>query len=212
MADVKPLKLEFDSDGTPSGLGEFKTGDTIETAIVNLSMGGLTDVSSTLTPLSGNVLVYDGNIWSASSNLFLWFRSSADGVAAISQYFGSGTGALTVNHSGFPSASSTVHTNGYVEIPYTGVYEIFAKIGGNVTTSPTTVSIIIMTTTGWGGTETTLALGTQVIRTNIDPHQCVCDYIGHLTAGTKIAIKFMADGTNTVKPERFASVSFKKIG
>ena len=68
MADVKPLKLEFDSDGTPSGIGEFKTGDTIETAIVDLSMSGLTDVSSTILPSDGDVLVYNGSLWTAASS------------------------------------------------------------------------------------------------------------------------------------------------
>jgi hypothetical protein len=329
MADVTPLKIDYDDDGVPSGIGEFQAGDTIAGSIVDLSISELTDVSSTLTPVNNDVLVYNGSLWTAASSLtvgdltvsgdlsgtgnigvvgqimcgqtgpgtadlnvvddnsdatieinsganydskvqfrendawrcdvlwdggdndfhiitytgninlrpaagygvlvsgdlsatgslsattpapYLWFRSAADGVAATNQYFGSGTGTLTVNHSGFSDASSDVFTNGYVEIPETGVYEIFAKIGCNVTSSPTTCSVIIMTTTGWGGTETTLALGTQVIRTNIDPHQAVCDYIGTFTAGTKVAIKLGADGSNTVKPERFASVSFKKIG
>ena len=67
MADVKPLKLEFDGNGTPSGIGEFTSGDTIETAIVDLSMSGLTDVSSTILPSTGDSLVYTGSIWSASS-------------------------------------------------------------------------------------------------------------------------------------------------
>ena len=311
MADVKPLKLEFDSDGTPSGIAEFQSGDTVESALVSLSNATVLADSSSIDYVyvdDGNLLkkislssvfytnygfssidaaenqfvlrredgatyenlirATDGTItlqaeddihlksnsgedfarfnenaavWlyydnskklethdegvlitgnlSATGSLsattpapYLWFRSAADGVAAISQYFGSGTGTLTVNQSGFSNASSTLYTAGYVEIPETGVYEIFAKIGGNVTTSPTTVSILIMTTTGWGGTETTLALGTQVIRTNIDPHQAVCDYIGTFSKGTKVAIKFMADGSNTVKPERYASVRFKKIG
>jgi len=201
MADVKPLKLEFDSDGSPSGIAEFQSGDTLKSELISFS--------SVL--ITGN-LSATGSLSATTPSPYLWFRSAADGTALVEQYFGSGTGTLTVNQSGFSDASSDVFTNGYVEIPETGVYEIFAKIGGNVTTSPTTVSILIMTTTGWGGTETTLALGTQVIRTNIDPHQCVCDYIGELSAGTNIAIKLMADGSNTVKPERFASVSFKKIG
>jgi len=201
MADVTPLKIDYDDDGVPSGIGEFQAGDTFKSELISFS--------SVL--ITGN-LSATGSLSAGTPDPYLWFRSAADGIADISQYFGSGTGTLTVNQSGFPNASSTVHDSGYVTIPESGVYEIFAKIGGNVTTSPTTVSILIITTTGWGGTETTLALGTQVIRTNIDPHQCVCDYIGELSAGTKIAIKFMADGSNTVKPERFASVSFKKIG
>lgn len=246
MADVKPLKLEFDSDGTPSGIGEFKTGDTIETAIVDLSMSGLTDVSSTILPVEGDNLVWNGSTWTASAeglpsvvvatepssidyiygddggvfkkielsalNSFMWIRSTVDGTDAIEQYWGSGTGALTVNESGFPNASSTLFNDGYVEIPYDGVYLIYAKIGLNVTISPTTISLIIITTTGFGGAESTLGMGTQVIRTNIDPHQGVVDYIGSFTAGTKVAVKLLANGTNTVKPERFASVRFQKIG
>tara|TARA_R100000008_G_scaffold86533_1_gene80035 strand:- start:379 stop:1368 length:990 start_codon:yes stop_codon:yes gene_type:complete len=329
MADVKPLKIDYDGDGVPSGIGEFQSGDTIAGSIVDLSISELTDVSSTIAPVNNDVLVYNGSLWTAASSLtvgdltvsgdlsgtgnigvvgqimcgqtgpgtadlnivddnsdatveinsganydskiqfrennawrcdvlwdggdndfhiitytgdinlrpaggygvlvegnlsatgslsattpapYLWLRSAADGTAATEQYFGSGTGTLTVNQSGFTNASSTIFTNGYVEIPETGVYEIYAKIGGNVTASPTTVSVQIITTTGWGGTESVLALGTQVIRTNIDPHQAVCDYIGTFAAGTKVAIKLTADGSNTVKPERYASVSFKKIG
>ena len=67
MADVKPLKLEYDGNGTPSGIGEFQSGDTIETAIVDLSLPELTDVSSTLSPSTGDSLVYTGSTWSASS-------------------------------------------------------------------------------------------------------------------------------------------------
>ena len=346
MADVKPLKLEFDGNGDPSGIAEFQSGDTIGTTIVNASLSSLSDVSSTILPADGDVLVYNGSLWTAASsdglptagviadsssldyvyvddggvfkkitlssllyttygfssidadlnqfafrredgatyenliratdgtitlqaeddvhlksntgedfarfnenaavwlyynnskkfethnegvlirgNLsatgslsattpspYLWFRSAADGIAEVSQYFGSGTGALTVNQSGFSDASSDVFTSGYVEIPDTGVYLVDAKIAMNVTASPTTASILIITTTGWGGSETTLALGTQVLRTNIDPHQVVCDYIGTFTAGTKIAVKITGDGSNTVKPERFASVRFQKIG
>jgi len=367
MADVKPLKLEFDGDGTPSGIAEFQSGDTIAGSIVDLSiseltdvsstlspstgdnlvwngstwtasadavgatpaLSDLTDVSSTLTPVNNDVLVYNGSLWTAASSLtvgdltvsgdlsgtgnigvvgqimcgqtgpgtadlnivddnsdatieinsganydskiqfrennawrcdvlwdggdndfhivtytgdinlrpadgykvlvegdlsatgslsattpspYLWIRSAADGTAVTEQYFGSGTGTLTANQSGFPNASSTMFTNGYVEIPETGVYEIYAKVGMNVVNSPTTCTIAIMETTGFGGTETTLALATNVIRTNIDPHQTVCDYIGAITAGTKIAIKLTANSTYTIKPERYASVSFKKIG
>ena len=311
MADVKPLKLEFDSDGSPSGIAEFQTGDTIEESIIDLSSAGVIADSSSIdyvyvddggvfkkitlssmfyttygfssidaaenqfflrredgatyenlirategtitlqteddVHLKSNTgedfarfnenaavwLYYDnskkfethdegvlirgnlsatGSLSSTTPAPYLWFRSAADGTAEVSQYFGSGTGALTVNESGFSDASSTVFTDGYVEIPDTGVYLIDAKISMNVVASPVTASILIITTTGWGGSETTLALGTQVIRTNIDPHQAVCDYIGTLTAGTKIAIKITGDGANTVKPERFASVRVQKIG
>ena len=67
MADVKPLKLEYDGNGTPSGIGEFTSGDTIETAIVDLALPGLTDVSSTLSPSTGDSLVYTGSTWSSSA-------------------------------------------------------------------------------------------------------------------------------------------------
>mgnify|MGYP004452422175 CR=1 FL=1 len=67
MADVKPLKLEYDSGGTPSGIGEFVSGDTIEGAIVDISLPELTDVSSTMSPSTGDSLVYTGSTWSSSS-------------------------------------------------------------------------------------------------------------------------------------------------
>ncbi len=67
MADIKPLKLEFDGDGTPSGIGEFQSGDTIEGAIVDISLPELTDVSSTMSPTSGDSLVYTGSTWSSSA-------------------------------------------------------------------------------------------------------------------------------------------------
>ena len=67
MADVKPLKLEFDGDGTPSGIGEFTSGDTIESAIVDLALPGLTDVNSSLSPTTGDSLVYTGATWSTSA-------------------------------------------------------------------------------------------------------------------------------------------------
>jgi hypothetical protein len=331
MADIKPLKLEFDDNGDPSGIAEFQSGDTIEGAIVDLSVSELTDVSSTLSPSTGDNLVWNGSLWTASAdggggggvtdhglltglshddhpqyvlsatnnqlssnvsnhiasasvhflatevslsglsdtsssispttgdnlvwngtnwsasseselaetttqpsaidhlygndggtfkkielsalNAFVWARSSVDGTQTTSQYWGSGTGDLTVNESGFPNASSTLYNDGYVEIPYDGIYLIYAKIGLNVTVSPTTISLMILTTTGWGGVEgSTLAMGTQVIRTNIDPHQGVVDYIGSFTAGTKVAVKLLANASNTVKPERYASVRFQRIG
>jgi len=34
MADSNPLKIEFDGDGAPSGLGEFRVGDTIVNSIL----------------------------------------------------------------------------------------------------------------------------------------------------------------------------------
>jgi len=67
MADVKPLKLEYDGNGTPSGIGEFQSGDTIETAIVDLALPGLTDVNSSLSPTTGDSLVYTGSNWNSSS-------------------------------------------------------------------------------------------------------------------------------------------------
>jgi len=67
MADVKPLKLEYDGDGVPSGIGEFTSGDTIETAIVDLALPGLTDVNSSLSPTTGDSLVYTGATWSTSA-------------------------------------------------------------------------------------------------------------------------------------------------
>ena len=67
MADVKPIKIEYDGDGIPSGIGEFASGDTIEGAIVDISLPELTDVSSTLSPSTGDSLVYTGSTWSASS-------------------------------------------------------------------------------------------------------------------------------------------------
>jgi hypothetical protein len=67
MADVKPLKLEYDGNGTPSGIGEFTSGDTIETAIVDLALPGLTDVNSSLSPTTGDSLVYTGATWSTSA-------------------------------------------------------------------------------------------------------------------------------------------------
>ena len=67
MADIKPLKLEYDGNGTPSGIGEFTSGDTIETAIVDLALPGLTDVNSSLSPTTGDSLVYTGATWSTSA-------------------------------------------------------------------------------------------------------------------------------------------------
>ena len=205
MADVKPLKLEFDG-GTPSGIGEFQAGDTISGADITATFPNGINVSGSI--VSDTSASVSGCPFPLP---YLWFRSATDGTAEVSQYFGSGTGALTVNEGGVSDASSTVFTDGYVEIPDTGVYLIDTKISMNVISSPVTTSILIITTTGFGGSETTLSLGTQVLRTNIDPHQVVCDYIGTLTAGTKIAIKITGDGANTVKPERFASVRFQRI-
>ena len=68
MADVKPLKLEFDGDGTPSGIAEFQSGDTIAGSIVDLSISELTDVSSTLSPSTGDNLVWNGSTWTASAD------------------------------------------------------------------------------------------------------------------------------------------------
>lgn len=145
---------------------------------------------------------------------YLWFRTSVDAADFVSEYyFGSSTGGetLTVNEFSFPEASSTLYTDGYLTIPHDGVYLVDAKLGVNVDASPTTVSFQIITTTGWGGSETILAMGTQVLNTAYDPGQGLVDYIGHFSSGTKIALKVLAGSPNNVKAERFSSVRIQRV-
>ena len=58
MADVKPLKIDYDDDGVPSGIGEFQSGDTIEPALVSLSGATVLTNSSSID----YVYVDDGNL------------------------------------------------------------------------------------------------------------------------------------------------------
>ena len=50
MADIKPLKIEYDGDGVPSGIGEFTSGDTVSQSDLNItSLNSLTINASSIT-------------------------------------------------------------------------------------------------------------------------------------------------------------------
>ena len=57
MVNVNPLKLEFDSNGDPSGIAEFQTGDTVDSSSLNITSLDLTNLSATnlsATTISGS--------------------------------------------------------------------------------------------------------------------------------------------------------------
>ena len=107
MADVKPLKLEYDGNGTPSGIGEFQSGDTIETAIVDLALPGLTDVNSSLSPTTGDSLVYGGSTWSTSA--IAHPSEALSGLTDVSSTLSPSTGDSLVYTGSIWSSSSVTH-------------------------------------------------------------------------------------------------------
>ena len=85
-------------------------------------------------------------------------------------------------------------------------------ISQNVTTSPVTVTNLVITTTGGATpTETIKSASYTVLRANIDPHDTVAHWMGYLSAGVKLAIKCTASA-GTMKSERGSSASVKRIG
>ena len=141
---------------------------------------------------------------------FSFVRSTATlGAGVDNFYFGSGvTGDETTMGS---DGISFDLTNGYWVIDSAGWYEVFAAIGINCTSSPSTIKNYVVTTAGYGGSEILKTFTTTVLRTNIDPHLTAAHWIGYLTAGIKLAIKCDTDA-GLITSERYSTASVKRIG
>ncbi len=140
---------------------------------------------------------------------FNYIAAGADlGTGVDNFYFGSGVSVVETasTNDGITFDS----TNGYWNIADAGWYEVHGFVSQNVSTSPVTVTTTVITTTGYGGTETVKAAAYTVLRANIDPHDTVAHWIGYLAAGVKLAIKCDAS-TGTMFSERGSSASVKRI-
>jgi hypothetical protein len=142
---------------------------------------------------------------------FNWFGTAADSSPTSDNfYFGSGAGNLT--QTTFPEWSTMTmdKDEGYWIIPTDGYYHIHADISINCTVSPSIIKNYILTTTGYGGVEGIRAYSTTVIRTNIDPHLTIADYIGWFAEGIKVAIK-CDTSTGLISSERASSAWIKRL-
>ena len=68
MAEFPPIRFKYTDSGLASGIQEFESGDTITGDFVDIALSSLSDVSATLAPAVGDVLVWDGTEWTASAD------------------------------------------------------------------------------------------------------------------------------------------------
>jgi hypothetical protein len=140
---------------------------------------------------------------------FNYIAAGADlGTGVDNFYFGSGVSVQVTNSTN--DGITFDSTNGYWNIADAGWYEVHGFVSQNVSTSPVTVTTTVITTTGYGGTESIKSAAYTVLRANIDPHDTVAHWIGYLAAGVKLAIKCDAS-TGTMFSERGSSASVKRI-
>jgi hypothetical protein len=114
-------------------------------------------------------------------------------VTADPYYFASGSTQVVNETAGI--AWDT--TNNYFAITAAGTYEFEMQGSFVVASSPTEITISIISTTGLGGTEVEKIDKLQVLRTNIDPHDGMLKWIGSVTEGQNITCK-IDSGANTV--------------
>ena len=198
MADVKPLKLEYDGDGTPSGIGEFQSGDTVAQADLNItSLNSLTVNASTITVSSCPV----PPPWS-----FVEVTSDDGENTADAYYFASGSSQSTTEIDATHITWNS--TESYFTIANAGYYEFEMQGSITVGASPTTVTTSIVQTTGLGGSETEKIDKPQIVRTNIDPHDIMIKWVGYCIAAN-FACKL--EGTANVKMNKGSTFTCKRI-
>jgi len=218
MADVKPLKLEYDDDGTLSGIGEFTSGDTVAQADLNISSLDLTSLSATNITIAVDLNV-SANIKTNASAITVsscpvpppWSFSEItadDGKNTADAYYFADDSTqskteLAADHITWDS------TNSYFTIANAGWYEFEMQGSITVGSSPTTVTTSIVQTTGLGGTEVEKIDKIQVVRTNIDPHDIMIKWMGYVAAAKNFTCKL--DGTGTVRMEKGSTFSCKRI-
>jgi hypothetical protein len=188
MADVKPLKLEYDGNGTPSGIGEFQSGDTVAQADLNItSLNSLTVNASVITVSSCPV----PPPWSFVE------VTSDDGVNSNEFYFASGSSQATTEidaaHITWDSSES------YFTIANAGYYEFEMQGSVIVGATTTVVTTSIIQTTGFGGTEVEKIDKDQTIRTNLDPHDVMIKWVGYVEADKNFTCKIEATALNRLQ-------------
>ena len=199
MADVKPLKLEYDGDGTPSGIGEFQSGDTVAQADLNItSLNSLTVNASTITVSSCPV----PPPWS-----FVEVTSDDGENTADAYYFASGSSQSTTEIDATHITWNS--TESYFTIANAGYYEFEMQGSITVGSSPTTITTSIVQTLGLGSSEIEKIDKPQVVRTNIDPHDIMIKWVGYCGAGLNFTCKL--DGTANVKMNKGSTFTCKRI-
>lgn len=68
MAEFPPIRFKYTDSGLASGIQEFESGDIITGDFIDIALSSLSDVSATLAPAVGDVLVWDGTEWTASAD------------------------------------------------------------------------------------------------------------------------------------------------
>ena len=198
MADVKPLKLEYDGDGTPSGIGEFQSGDTVAQADLNItSLNSLTVNASTITVSSCPV----PPPWS-----FVEVTSDDGENTADAYYFASGSSQSTTEIDATHITWNS--TESYFTIANAGYYEFEMQGSITVGASPTTVTTSIVQTTGLGGSEIEKIDKAQVVRTNIDPHDIMIKWVGYCAAAN---FTCKIDGTAAVVMQKGSTFTCKRL-
>ena len=200
MADVKPIKIEYDGDGVPSGIGEFVSGDTVaqtDLNITSLNITSLTTDASTITVSSCPV----PPPWS-----FVEVTSDDGANSADPYYFASGSSQSTTEiDAGHITWDST---ESYFTIANAGYYEFEMQGSIVVGASPTDVTTSIVQTDGLGGIEVEKIDKLQRIRTNIDPHDIMIKWVGYCEANNYTC---KLDGDNTVLMQKGSTFTCKRI-
>ena len=200
MADVKPLKLEFDGDGTPSGIGEFTSGDTVaqtDLNITSLNLSSLTTDASTITVSSCPV----PPPWSFAE------ITADDGKNTADAYYYADDSTQSKTELD-PGDITWDATNSYFTIANAGWYEFEMQGSVIVASSPTTVTTSIVQTTGLGGSEVEKIDKAQIIRTNIDPHDIMIKWVGYCIAAN---FTCKIDGSAAVVMQKGSTFTCKRI-
>ena len=217
MADVKPLKLELDGDGTPSGIGEFASGDTVAQADLNITSLDLTSLSATNITVAVDLGVSATIKTNASSITvsscpvpppwsFVEVTADDGANSADAYYFASGS---TQSDTEIDADRITWNsTESYFTVADAGWYEFDMQGSITVGSSPTTVTTSIVQTTGFNGTEIEKIDKGQVVRTNIDPHDIMIKWVGYCVAAN---FTCKLDGTATVRMEKGSTFTCKRI-
>ena len=217
MANVNPLKLEFDSNGDPSGIAEFQTGDTVDSSSLNITSLDLTSLSATNITVavdlgvSATIKTNTSSITVSSCPVpppwsFVEVTADDGANSASPYYFASGsTQSTTEIDAGHITWDST---ESYFTLANAGYYEFEMQGSIVVGSSPTDVTTSIVQTDGLGGIEVEKIDKLQRIRTNIDPHDIMIKWMGYCEADNYTC---KLDGDNTVLMNKGSTFTCKRI-
>jgi len=218
MANVIPLKLEFDGEGDPSGIAQFQTGDTVDASSLNVTSLDLTSLSATNVTVAVDLGV-SSNIKTNASAItvsscpvpppwsFVEVTADDGQNTATGYYFASGSSQakneISADHITWDSSES------YFTIANAGYYEFNMQGSFIVGSSPTTITLSIVESTGLGQTEVEKIDKVQTVRTNMQPHNGNICWLGYVEAAKNFTCKI--DGNATVVMQKGSTFTCKRI-